>query len=41
MALTRSIDTIFIQVEDVNSEIASVLLALSEECPDFVTWKKV
>jgi hypothetical protein len=41
MALTRSIDTIFIQIEDVNSEIAILLRALSEQSPDFVTWKTV
>jgi hypothetical protein len=41
MALTRSVDTIFIQIEDVNSEIAILLRALSEQSPDFVTWKTV
>jgi hypothetical protein len=41
MALTRSIDTIFIQIEDVNSEIAILLRALSEQSPDFVIWKKL
>jgi hypothetical protein len=41
MALTRSIDTIFIQIEDVDSEIARCLRSLSEQMPDFVIWKNV
>jgi hypothetical protein len=40
MALTRSVDTIFIQIEDSHSEIASSLRLLSEQMPDIVTWKE-
>jgi hypothetical protein len=39
MALTRSIDTIFIQIEDVDSEISRCLRNLATQMPDFVTWK--
>jgi hypothetical protein len=41
MALTRSIDTIFIQIEDTDSEIACCLRSLSEQMPDFVIWKNI
>jgi hypothetical protein len=40
MALTRSVDTIFIQIEDSHSEIASSLRKLSELMPDTVYWKE-
>lgn len=41
MALTRSIDTIFIQLEDMESDIACCLRSLSEQMPDFVIWKNI